>query len=481
MRFEIIDYYGVDDLSLDEGNYRFGKAKDQNLCISKIYNSNKSYFINLMTSIAEDDLGEPLLVYIDAEGQKIVLDGNRRLSAIKVLNCPEIAPDQSLKNKAKSLKEKTKFDFSKILAQASTSKPLIYKTVYERHAAGKGRARISWSALAAARFRFENEVDTEEQEWYSIAMIFDVEAGNPDVSDYIDSAKYSHEVFRRIFSAAVSKGIISKSIFSDKDKKIKKTANKSLLDDAREKTLKFIQFMRAGNISLSRKGDTYADSERIEKYLSGFTILSENLSGNDSKAGDNVTDGIKPTLSEDHGEPSADEAVLPGNPTDKDKQEITNENSEDIGNEDASINLYTIKTRIEESSDVVKRLNQLDSKKLSQLYYSLCKIYLSRHPSLMLVGAWSFFETLASELGKDANTSFESYLKSKVNNWFSDKRQKLSCRQSLTFIADEGNSIKHHAIFHNIDARPLAMHFDVLEKLLVKALDEAILKKNGVK
>lgn len=98
----------------------------------------------------------------------------------------------------------------------------------------------------------------------------------------------------------------------------------------------------------------------------------------------------------------------------------------------------------------------------------------------MLVGAWAFFETLSSELGKDANTSFESYLKSKVNNWFSDKGEKLSCRQSLTFIADEGNSIKHHAIFHNIDARPLAMHFDVLEQLLIKALDEAILKKGIV-
>ena len=155
MRFEIIEYYNVDNLDLDEGNYRFGKAKDQNLCINKIYNSNKEYFLNLMKSIAEDDLGEPLLVYIDPEGQNIVLDGNRRLSAIKILHNPELAPDQNLKNKAKLLKEKTKFNFSKILAQASTSKSLIYKTVYERHAAGKGRARIAWSALASARFRFE--------------------------------------------------------------------------------------------------------------------------------------------------------------------------------------------------------------------------------------------------------------------------------------------------------------------------------------
>jgi hypothetical protein len=130
MRFDDIESFSIDKLLLDEDNYRFQQAEDQEDCIDKIYKSNPSNFKRLMTSLAEDDLGEILLVYRDAdEGTLIVLDGNRRTAALKVLNDPNLAPTAPLRKEAERLKSETLFDFDNIHAQVSEDKNLILRTV----------------------------------------------------------------------------------------------------------------------------------------------------------------------------------------------------------------------------------------------------------------------------------------------------------------------------------------------------------------
>ncbi len=63
MHFKTLDTFHVDELLLDEGNYRFSKADDQADCLDKIFSASPTNFRNMMRSIAEDDLGELLLVY----------------------------------------------------------------------------------------------------------------------------------------------------------------------------------------------------------------------------------------------------------------------------------------------------------------------------------------------------------------------------------------------------------------------------------
>ena len=70
MRFKDIQRYKVSDLLLDEDNYRFMAAQDQPACVQKIFAKGPANFKNMMTSIAEDDLGELLLVYQN-EGKHI--------------------------------------------------------------------------------------------------------------------------------------------------------------------------------------------------------------------------------------------------------------------------------------------------------------------------------------------------------------------------------------------------------------------------
>ena len=114
MRFNEVKKFKVDDLLLDQGNYRFKEAEDQKSCIVKIYSANPAYFKNIMLSIAQDNLGELLLVYKDGK-KNIVLDGNRRLAALKVLNNPqEFSPSPAVKDHADSLVKAHKVDLTNI-------------------------------------------------------------------------------------------------------------------------------------------------------------------------------------------------------------------------------------------------------------------------------------------------------------------------------------------------------------------------------
>ncbi|MBD3654299.1 hypothetical protein [Kangiella sp.] len=452
MRFANIDSFGVDELLLDEGNYRFRKAPDQQACIEKIYRSNPAYFSNLMTSIAEDDLGELLLVWMD-DGEAIVLDGNRRSAVIKVLWNPDLAPTASLKKKAELLAAKTQFDFDNIQAQVSESKEKIYKTVYERHASSNGSRRISWSAIAAARFRYDWKIADNNQYWHATALIFELESNSPEISEFIDSKDYSHEVFTRVVRAALSRGIISKNIFSEKDMRIKKRPKK-LIDDAIDKAQILLTSIKNKELSLSRKGSTYADADKIEEYLSQFNVVEEK----DAKK-----------------EGASSEQSNTQNTQEDSKNNNNTDNSESGSNQNGNTNDEQSSNgnpppKIPMSVNITSAVNLLGSDKLDQLYSSLCTISLRKHATLMMVGAWTFLEALATLAGKGANTGLESFYNTKINEWYKDKGEKAEFKSSVKYIVDEGNVIKHGQIAHSFDARHLAVHFQIIEPLLLKTI-----------
>jgi ParB-like nuclease family protein len=201
MRFAKTDEFHVDELDLDEKNYRFIPAADQGDAISKIYTGSPGNFKNMMQSIAEDDLDQPLLV-LKKNRRKIVADGNRRVAALKVLYNPELAPNSSIKKLAIDLVKKNKFTSFNIATQISSNRDLVLLTVYERHAAGKGVSSIPWNAFGNALFRFENVDGIETNEWHSMALISQLCSGDPELLEIRTNKKYSHEVFRRLVRAA---------------------------------------------------------------------------------------------------------------------------------------------------------------------------------------------------------------------------------------------------------------------------------------
>ncbi|MFQ6370988.1 hypothetical protein [Shewanella sp. YIC-542] len=464
MRFAEIKSFSIDDLMLDEGNYRFRKASDQQACIEKIYRSNPTYFSNLMTSLAEEDLGEPLLVY-SAEHDAVVLDGNRRTAALKVIRTPELAPTPALKKKAEGLLAKTLFDFDAIHAQVSDSKDKIYQTVYERHASGNGSRRLNWSAIAAARFRFDQKITDDSASWHSTALIFALESKHPDISDFIDGREYSHEVFTRIVRSAISKGIISKDIFIEKQMRLSKQ-HKNLVDDALNKSKTFLESIKNKELSLSRVGDSYADADKISRYLEKFSLPDVNKlsdsNGNNGKTESNS---------------SRSQSTNSNNGGNSNDLNVDNSNKNESSNS-GKVKTTSLPRTIVVSEPFFTELKKLNSSKLEEFYNSLCKISLKSHGSLMCICVWTFIEILSTLLGKEANTSLDGFYKSKINEWYNDKGVRAELKSAIDYIAQQGNLMKHSSVIHSPDSRHLAVHFKAVEPLLLKTIESILQKAN---
>lgn len=460
MRFSDIQTFSVDDLYLDEANYRFKKADDQADCIRKIFESSPSNFRNIMSSIARDDLGELLLVFKDEEKQSIVLDGNRRIAAIKVLFNPDLSPNPALKKLAEELRTSTRFDFSAIQAQVSEDKDLILTTVYERHAAGKGVSKIDWNALANAKFRFDHEM-SEGQDWKEVALLMELESEDPSATEFVYTAQYSHEVFRRIIRSAIERKIIDPTIFLDTKMRIDKR-KKQGRQDALALVKKFLTYMADGNINLSRTGDTYADKKKVNAYLDTLCPPSEEPTPEDSP--------VAPTPPSEQPKdsfPGDTPASEPIPPTETPKPR-------------GKPGSPPPPTKITWDDEITGLLAELDSPKLSSLYYSLYTVSFKEHPVLMCIGAWAFWEVLARNHGCSESTSFDAYFNGKLDLWIVDKGTKKSMKKSLSEINSDGNCSKHCPIFASLPAAlALDNHFRVLKPLIVMVLRELVAKKKA--
>ena len=83
----------IDELLLDLENPRLGSTSYQSEALASIVKLNPGHFQNLMASIRDEGLdpGDSLYVIRSDDGQDfVVLEGNRRLSALKVLSNPDV-------------------------------------------------------------------------------------------------------------------------------------------------------------------------------------------------------------------------------------------------------------------------------------------------------------------------------------------------------------------------------------------------------
>jgi len=93
-----IEHMKIDDLLLDDNNPRMpshlkGASEDEIIAYMLL----EAATIELMQAIGENDyfVGEQLLVVANKEGKYKVIEGNRRLTAVKLLNNPGLANVQT--------------------------------------------------------------------------------------------------------------------------------------------------------------------------------------------------------------------------------------------------------------------------------------------------------------------------------------------------------------------------------------------------
>lgn len=152
----------IDDLLLHSENPRIGSVSTQREALQKILDEQEDKLAELAESIATDGMSpiERILVRPEKPGGQryVVMEGNRRLAALKLLTNPGALTNMSVTPTLQKRFESLGKDFDR-----STVEPLecyesgdtveTNKWIYLRHTGeNKGRGVVPWSAVASRRF-----------------------------------------------------------------------------------------------------------------------------------------------------------------------------------------------------------------------------------------------------------------------------------------------------------------------------------------
>jgi len=146
--FTLVPDVEVDDLLLDVGNARIRTGQDQRDCVERILRK-EDQLLALARDIAENGLSTaPIIAKPNGEGQYVVMDGNRRLTALKLLNDPESCPDERLKPTFRQLQKKHAKTIPKAVdVLSSTDQVAIGREILLRHSGEQaGVGQVEWSS-----------------------------------------------------------------------------------------------------------------------------------------------------------------------------------------------------------------------------------------------------------------------------------------------------------------------------------------------
>lgn len=154
-KFFELDDVSIFDLQLDPFNPRIRHGVDQNDCIERI-SSERESFLKLMRDIATNGLSpQHILLSKSSEGKLIVRDGNRRITALKLLNSPDSAlPDEALRNLvARIAGAATTQIVNKLSCLVCDDEATIVDYLRRLHTGQNGGiGQVDWDALLIALF-----------------------------------------------------------------------------------------------------------------------------------------------------------------------------------------------------------------------------------------------------------------------------------------------------------------------------------------
>jgi hypothetical protein len=149
------------NLLINLENPRFDVLNDQREAISVMIKGQKEKIVNLAEDISKDGLDPTNLpIIIDAPSHSntyIVLEGNRRIVALKILNNPELIPsdEQIIKKKIKNLSKRFR-NSTEIKCMWFEDETEAYKWIELRHTGeNNGVGTVNWTAIQKERFNIK--------------------------------------------------------------------------------------------------------------------------------------------------------------------------------------------------------------------------------------------------------------------------------------------------------------------------------------
>lgn len=134
---------------------------------------------------------------------------------------------------------------------------------------------------------------------------------------------------------------------------------------------------------------------------------------------------------------------------------------------------------INHANEIDDELKKLKNAKLLSLYASIVNVELEHHTPLISVGVWAFFETLTACAGRDGGDFVAFLSHDKMNSYgFTSKDDKKAMSAALQRIQRFGNETKHHRLAAAFSGEQLNNDMEMLKDLIVKCSEEAISNKS---
>lgn len=162
--FKAVRDVAIGEILLDMSNARIRAGHDQADCVQRILRK-EDQLIALAEDIAEHGLNTiPILVSPAPNKQHVVRDGNRRITALKLLNDPERwSPDTRLKAKFAAIRKQYQENIPyEIDVLSSTNEAAIIREVISRHSgAAGGVGQLDWSAYLRTVYLVTHQLPAE--------------------------------------------------------------------------------------------------------------------------------------------------------------------------------------------------------------------------------------------------------------------------------------------------------------------------------
>ena len=277
------DGANVSNLLIDHQNPRFSHNKEhfsQNELINEMINKYKIY--DLAKSIANDGyFPDKKLVIVKEKGKSFVIEGNRRLSALKCLLNPDII---SGKNKKKFIKLGSQIEKSyinKVSVIIAPSREAANPIVFKEHT---GNTAMPWSRIMQAEFymrQISNGISIEdlEQEYhrsrseinkflklhymYNVAKSLTFE--KPEIQQKVeDKQKFPASVLERVYDSFTMRNFLGISF--DSKGNLKGRKDKESFEKAYKKIVTDIVEEVVDTRTLNKEEDFKEYSKRIDKF-----------------------------------------------------------------------------------------------------------------------------------------------------------------------------------------------------------------------
>ncbi|MFK7254184.1 hypothetical protein ABBZ21_05730 [Acinetobacter baumannii] len=280
------------DIYLDNLNPRHDPISDQQEIIDHLLKKEKVK--NLAKDIAENGISpiELLAVVKDKNNKYIVVEGNRRICALTLLNDPDKAPDQSLKDYFKKLKEKSVYipDFVQCeVFQKREDADLWIERRHEGEQSGTGTRQ--WNAEQKTRHNArlkKSDANALAQAIFDFALEYNL-IENKEIGRVLTTASryLGNPFFRKtlgIISSRTNRNVQITVVFSEFKKVISKFCT-DLINSADPTYLEMTVSSRSNSKDVEQYAkqlikDGFAPVTYIEPYFLSDAISS--ISGSES-------------------------------------------------------------------------------------------------------------------------------------------------------------------------------------------------------